>query len=334
MGLSMQKRSTRGIQFEDVAQAADALLREGMRPTIERIRLHIGRGSPNTVSPMLEQWFSGLGQRLGMSNTPGQGADMPDQVLQAARKLWETATAEAHHCSELASTTERERLRGEFLRLEETRRQQEAREQAVSERVTTMENALQLCTRQLEESNARWNESQRMLSEQSAEIALNQGALARCRDESTALQRRLDTVQIQAKEEQSALEERHHTSERRWLVEVDRARQDVRKSALLLQQSDSKLAFLQQQTESLKNKTHARELEQSLQVSALQLELANALQDAEKTRVLFLQVQQQGLLQQRSDGLGRNATTLKPLAVRGASLRKPPIRRTLGKNRN
>ena len=61
----MQQRLTRGIQYEDVASAADALLHQGMRPTIERIRLHIGRGSPNTVSPMLEQWFSGLGKRLG-----------------------------------------------------------------------------------------------------------------------------------------------------------------------------------------------------------------------------------------------------------------------------
>ena len=61
----MQYRTSRGIQYEDVAQAADALLQEGSRPTIERIRLRLGRGSPNTVSPMLEQWFAGLGQRLG-----------------------------------------------------------------------------------------------------------------------------------------------------------------------------------------------------------------------------------------------------------------------------
>ena len=92
----MQQRSTRGIQYEDVAQAADALLQEGMRPTIERIRMHIGRGSPNTVSPMLEQWFSGLGKRLGAAgnsqksmHVSGQGAEIapvPDAVVQMAQK--------------------------------------------------------------------------------------------------------------------------------------------------------------------------------------------------------------------------------------------------------
>ena len=41
----------RGIDQDDVWKAADALLIEGARPTIERIRQKIGRGSPNTVSP-------------------------------------------------------------------------------------------------------------------------------------------------------------------------------------------------------------------------------------------------------------------------------------------
>ena len=60
-----QVRTGRGIQEPQVWQAADALLHEGLRPTIERVRQKIGSGSPNTVSPMLERWFATLGQRLG-----------------------------------------------------------------------------------------------------------------------------------------------------------------------------------------------------------------------------------------------------------------------------
>ncbi|WP_368859848.1 DNA-binding protein, partial [Escherichia coli] len=43
-----------GITEVDVWRASDALLLEGARPTIERVRQKIGRGSPNTVSPHLE----------------------------------------------------------------------------------------------------------------------------------------------------------------------------------------------------------------------------------------------------------------------------------------
>ena len=57
-------RGGRGIQEAQVWEAADVLLHEGLRPTIERVRQKIGSGSPNTVSPMLERWFATLGKRL------------------------------------------------------------------------------------------------------------------------------------------------------------------------------------------------------------------------------------------------------------------------------
>ena len=87
----------RGIQEADVFGAADALLAEGKRPTIERVRLKIGRGSPNTVSPMLERWFATLSERLVSiqavsARQAGNDPDgMPAGVRNAAKLLWETA---------------------------------------------------------------------------------------------------------------------------------------------------------------------------------------------------------------------------------------------------
>ncbi|MBT2326982.1 DNA-binding protein [Variovorax paradoxus] len=99
----------RGIQEADVFAAADALLAEAKRPTIERVRLKIGRGSPNTVSPMLERWFATLGERLvGFSSHRPAGNDpdgMPVGIRNAAKLLWETARREAEEVQrgELAS---------------------------------------------------------------------------------------------------------------------------------------------------------------------------------------------------------------------------------------
>jgi len=47
-------RASRGVQVDEVWAAADAVLAQGDRPTIERARTHLGRGSPNTVAPMLD----------------------------------------------------------------------------------------------------------------------------------------------------------------------------------------------------------------------------------------------------------------------------------------
>lgn len=84
----------RGIQEQDVWQAADALLLEGARPTIERVRQRIGSGSPNTVSPHLETWFKHLGRRIKDPGAFAVPPEVPDPVMQAARHFWETALAQ------------------------------------------------------------------------------------------------------------------------------------------------------------------------------------------------------------------------------------------------
>src|SRR6218665_897196 len=85
----------RGITENDVFKACDALLLEGARPTIERVRQALGRGSPNTISPMLETWFKHLGARIKDPGAFSAPATVPDPVLQAAQHFWEVAQAEA-----------------------------------------------------------------------------------------------------------------------------------------------------------------------------------------------------------------------------------------------
>ena len=84
---------TRGTTDADVWRACDAILQEGARPTIARVRQKLGRGSPNTVSPHLDSWFRGLGARLRDPLSDTGPAGLPDPVLQAARQLWENALA-------------------------------------------------------------------------------------------------------------------------------------------------------------------------------------------------------------------------------------------------
>lgn len=54
----------RGITELDVHGAADALVAKGERPTVERVRAHLGTGSPNTVTRCLETWWQSPGSRL------------------------------------------------------------------------------------------------------------------------------------------------------------------------------------------------------------------------------------------------------------------------------
>ncbi|APG05612.1 hypothetical protein BJI69_18015 [Luteibacter rhizovicinus DSM 16549] len=85
----------RGITENGVHQAADALVAAGERPTVERIRAHLGTGSPNTVTRWLETWWNGLGARLGHQRTSLALPDAPEEVVALASRWWELALSVA-----------------------------------------------------------------------------------------------------------------------------------------------------------------------------------------------------------------------------------------------
>jgi hypothetical protein len=83
---------SRGITQSDVSHAADTLLRSGERPTIEKIRLKIGKGSPNTINPLLDAWWKTLSTRL--DSGPAALHRLPETVAHVAEALWMQALEE------------------------------------------------------------------------------------------------------------------------------------------------------------------------------------------------------------------------------------------------
>jgi Plasmid replication region DNA-binding N-term len=82
----------RGVRQSDVSHAADALLRSGDRPSVEKIRIKLGGGSPNTVNPMLDAWWKTLSARLDAG--PAALHRLPETVAHIAEALWMQALEE------------------------------------------------------------------------------------------------------------------------------------------------------------------------------------------------------------------------------------------------
>ena len=77
---------TRGVTSSDVERAADALLRGGQRPTIDKIREKLGTGSPNTINPLLDTWWKKLSARLDAG--PAALHRLPESVAHVAEAFW------------------------------------------------------------------------------------------------------------------------------------------------------------------------------------------------------------------------------------------------------
>ena len=79
-----------GVSLADVSAAADQLMAAGERPSTERVRVALGRGSPNTIAPLLERWWAQLAQRLQAREALPA---VPEAVAAAFADAWAAALA-------------------------------------------------------------------------------------------------------------------------------------------------------------------------------------------------------------------------------------------------
>lgn len=212
-----ENEMSRGITENDVWIASDALLLEGARPTIERVRQKIGRGSPNTVSPYLDSWFKSLGARI---KEPGKflpSTDVPDPIVQVAKHLWETAQAET---------------RRDFdARLTEAMAAAVANVEAEKERAAVAEAAAFEASAKAARLVAELSERNALLDQEKLSLATAQANLANAERQVSDLGDRLAITESQlvaerksADQQVAAALERSSAAERRALLDIDAER--------------------------------------------------------------------------------------------------------------
>ena len=150
---------SRGISAGDVERAADALLRTGQRPTIEKVREKLGSGSPNTINPLLDAWWKRLSARLDAG--PAALHRLPESVAHAAEALWMRAldegrrrAAQEQHATARAVTADKQTLevRSHVLSLRESELEFRLRDR--EQRQATLEAQLQDLTTLLKKEQA------------------------------------------------------------------------------------------------------------------------------------------------------------------------------------
>ena len=266
---------TRGITENDVWLACDALLLEGARPTIERVRQKIGRGSPNTVSPHLDAWFKSLGARIKDPGTFSTPPELPDPVQQAAKHFWDVALAESRMDFD-------ERLRdglAEAAVTTETAKERAAQAEAAS--LGAAAKVLQLqCD--LDEGRQRFNEARRDLAAERARLEEARTALTAASELLRRQQEKSGADLVEMQRQIMAATERADAADRRVAMELERertARAKAERHAESLQKNmealRDKAASVEEQTQRQLDTARDREgtLKTNLAIAAAELAL-------------------------------------------------------------
>lgn len=222
----------RGISEHDVWTAADTLLMAGQRPTIERIRQQLGRGSPNTVSPYLDAWFAGLGARLqgagdGVAGVP-EGVTMPESVARAALDLWTLAICEGRSALADEAAAQRAVLDAREAELAADREALEQARAVLHERIASAETAAADARQARDEAQAQARRAEALLIDAQADAVASRQSLLAARDATQALQDAHASHRADWDAERAKLVERADANERRLMLELDAARESIK----------------------------------------------------------------------------------------------------------
>ena len=204
----------------------------GQRPTIERIRQQLGRGSPNTVSPYLDAWFAGLGARLqgagdGVAGVP-EGVAMPESVARAALDLWALAIQEGRSALAEEAAAQRAVLDAREAELAADREALEQARAVLHERITSAETAAADARQARDEAQAQARRAEALLIDAQADAVASRQALSVARDATQALQEEHVSHRAHWDAERAKLAERADANERRLMLELDAARESIK----------------------------------------------------------------------------------------------------------
>lgn len=270
-----------GVNLADVSAAADQLVAAGVRPNTERVRSALGRGSPNTIAPLLEQWWSELGERL---NQRLALPELPEAVATAFAETWALAVAAGRSHAEALVAPERTALAEVLASADHAMAQHRADLVALEGRLREAQASVQGLETALAISEQRANDLQRDLSTQNVAIL----AMTQQRDaaeiRAQAASERADAERAAAAKEREELQALLRQVEDRAYSEVDRTRQEVKTvKAQLATQAKEHAAALHGSEQARRGAETALAKAQR-DITALQLRLARASRPAKPSK--------------------------------------------------
>lgn len=290
------------ITAEDVLAAADALVLNGHRPTIDRVRMHLGRGSPNTINEHLDHWWANLGARL--RDLPGQVLPgLPETVTNSLLQLWNLAVRESHQALQASLTTREDALLEVQAQLAQREADLAGRESSWADARAVLERTLDAAQQQNAAMNARNEQLVQTLTQREAALATQHAQAEQLQRQLAALQTQLQRETAARLADRQTFEERTNAAEARALREIDRARQ--------------------QQKEQLKQATVTeKSLREQLKAHGQTLRAAQEAQRLAEHRLLALQ----SVADERARQLERLGTSGKAPATPPAAAKRKPRR--------
>jgi len=132
------------VNFEAVASAAEAISKEGGKPSVRSVIAHLGGGSPNAVLPLLNEWKAG---RVAVRSTD---IELDPRIGQIIGELVKSASEQAARAAEERAAD----VQADAETVAEAGREAESQVQALESQLAEAQQAIAVKERALEDAQA------------------------------------------------------------------------------------------------------------------------------------------------------------------------------------
>lgn len=261
--------------LREVFAAADAVLMRGERPTVERVRHEMGRGSPARVGSLLDKWWTRLADRL---NSETRLPEVPGQVAQAFVAVWQEAIRLAQGVAEMSLEEQRRVLDAERERVAAVEERVQKDNAQYRQQTTDAVAGRQAAERRLADLELLLEQRQAQIEDLQQQRVVLVRHNEEAQQQTQQLQQNLQALQLKAEQDRVTQETYVRSVEDRAHREVDRAREEAKEGT-------RKHKELSLQIEGLQQRLHEKqdELAQAQQHAAAQQARADTL-DAQLVR--------------------------------------------------
>lgn len=300
------------IDYQAVTNAAAALQQKKEKVTVQRVREHLGKGSPNTIAKYLRQW-----------RKDQESPAVPDEVQGLFVQLWNHACTNSSNAFKM----EREALEAQFRNFDEGHRKDQkyilelhAELRAAKAECQQLTNRLDRLSGLLSSQNEQNLHLARKLEEKDRQHRVETGALSerlmQVQDELQESQQALLRLQKEARDQEKVLNQR---------IDQERTQREKSEKAHVLerQKITANAATLQEKlTQAL---TNMKSLERSMEKA--EMDAANWQKTTESTRqALVASEKDQASLKAENASLAK--------ALKDAKRREEDLIREFGKTDN
>jgi Plasmid replication region DNA-binding N-term len=182
-GATRKKRED--VTYAQIERTATDILKTGVRPTVEALRLALGGGSARTLLDGLNRYWADLGNQV--AGKPDTLRRLPAAVADLAEGLWKRALSVAMDAAQATNTQED----GQLSRL---KNQLELRAHTLSQREVELDELLRARERTVKELEDHLRAAVSMLAKRDVTIAALEARLNGAQQETEAYRRRLGKV--------------------------------------------------------------------------------------------------------------------------------------------